>query len=216
MRRLSNGCSVENIVTRPSPQASARTRVPSSPSEPIWLTADDLMAYARALGLDVDRFSTELRKRKHALRVERDMDSADQSGVTGTPTFFANGVRLNAGMPEIAHGRYDLVLDFQGMMKGAVWAVAAGGAALRVGWGPGHAQNLAWLWYHGLRTPPGRRVNRHLRHRVLVDWLGVPDLPATPLPPPAEVMTPPQAEEEERPDGEEQTDIAHEEADRRV
>ena len=79
---------------------------------------------------------------------------------------------------------YDLVLDFQGMIKGAVWAVAAGGPAVRVGWGPGHAQNLAWLWYHGLRTPPGRRVNRHLRHRALVDWLGTPDLPATPLPAP--------------------------------
>ena len=75
--------------------------------------------------------------------------------------------------------RYDLVLDFQGMIKGAIWAVAAGGPAVRVGWGPGHSQNLAWLWYHGIRTPPGRRVNRHLRHRALVDWLGVPDVPAT-------------------------------------
>ncbi len=77
---------------------------------------------------------------------------------------------------------YDLVLDFQGMIKGAVWAVAAGGRGVRVGWGPGHSQNLAWLWYHGLRTPPHRRVNRHLRHRALVDWLGVPDVPATPPP----------------------------------
>lgn len=77
---------------------------------------------------------------------------------------------------------YDLVLDFQGMIKGAVWAVAAGGPGVRVGWGPGHSQNLAWLWYHGLRTPPGRRVNRHLRHRALVDWLGVPDVAATPPP----------------------------------
>jgi ADP-heptose:LPS heptosyltransferase len=77
---------------------------------------------------------------------------------------------------------YDLVLDFQGMIKGAVWAVAAGGPAVRVGWGPGHAQNLAWIWYHGIRTPPGRRVNRHLRHRALVDWLGVPDVPGTPPP----------------------------------
>lgn len=77
---------------------------------------------------------------------------------------------------------YDLVLDFQGMIKGAVWALAASGPGVRVGWGPGHAQNLAWLWYHGVRTPPGRRVNRHLRHRALVDWLGAPDVPATPPP----------------------------------
>lgn len=86
--------------------------------------------------------------------------------------------------------RYDLVLDFQGMIKGAVWAVAAGGPAVRVGWGPGHAQNLAWLWYHGLRTPPGRRVNRHLRHRTLVDWLGAPDVPGTTPPWPAEAVEP--------------------------
>jgi heptosyltransferase-1 len=77
---------------------------------------------------------------------------------------------------------YDLVLDFQGMIKGTIWALAAGGPAVRVGWGPGHSQNLAWLWYHGLRTPPGPRVNRHLRHRSLVDWLGAPDVPATTLP----------------------------------
>jgi lipopolysaccharide heptosyltransferase I len=77
---------------------------------------------------------------------------------------------------------YDLVLDFQGMIKGTIWAVAAGGPAVRVGWGPGHSQNLAWLWYHGVRTPPGGRVNRHLRHRSLIDWLGAPDVPATTLP----------------------------------
>ena len=77
---------------------------------------------------------------------------------------------------------YELVVDFQGMFKGAVWALAAGGRAVRVGWAPGHAQNLAWLWYHGLRTPPAKRVNRHVRHRVLVDWLGVADALPRPLP----------------------------------
>jgi protein-disulfide isomerase len=64
------------------------------------LTTDDLLDYAGALGLDVDRFSAELGKRKYALRVERDIDSADQSGVTGTPTFFANGLRH--------HGAFDI------------------------------------------------------------------------------------------------------------
>ena len=80
---------------------------------------------------------------------------------------------------------YDLVLDFQGMIKGAIWALVASGPGVRVGWGPGDAQNLAWLWYHGVRRPPGRRVNRHLRHRALVDWLAVPDLPGEPPPIPA-------------------------------
>ncbi|HKY60061.1 MAG TPA: glycosyltransferase family 9 protein, partial [Gemmatimonadota bacterium] len=79
--------------------------------------------------------------------------------------------------------RYDLVLDFQGMLKGTVCAVAAGGPAVRVGWGPGHTRNLTWLWNHGVRYPPGKDVNRHLRHRVLVDWLDVPDVPALRLDP---------------------------------
>jgi Na+/H+ antiporter NhaA len=64
------------------------------------LTIHDLLGYAGALGLDVDRFRAELGKRKYALRVERDIDSADQSGVTGTPTFFANGLRY--------HGAFDI------------------------------------------------------------------------------------------------------------
>jgi ADP-heptose:LPS heptosyltransferase len=86
--------------------------------------------------------------------------------------------RLRRGMRA---RRYDLVLDFQGMLKGAVWAVAAGGPAVRVGWGPGHTKSLTWLWSHGVRYPPGTAVNRHLRHRVLVDWLDVPDVPALAL-----------------------------------
>lgn len=75
---------------------------------------------------------------------------------------------------------YDLVLDFQGSMKGTFAALAAGGRAARVGWSPGHAEEGTWLLLHGHRTPPGHRVNRHLRFRCLVDWLGVPDLPPVP------------------------------------
>ncbi len=57
------------------------------------LSPEDLNRYAAELGLDVERFSEELRTRKHALRVARDVDGADQSGVAGTPSFFANGRR---------------------------------------------------------------------------------------------------------------------------
>ena len=61
------------------------------------LREPDLSAYARDLGLDVDRFTSELQKRRHALRVERDVASADDSGATGTPTFFINGLRHHGG-----------------------------------------------------------------------------------------------------------------------
>jgi protein-disulfide isomerase len=64
------------------------------------LGLDDLDGYAAELGLDVEHFSRELRSRRHAQRVARDVESADQSGVAGTPTFFINGHRH--------HGAYDL------------------------------------------------------------------------------------------------------------
>jgi Na+/H+ antiporter NhaA len=50
----------------------------------------DLHAYAQQLELDTDRFRDELQRSAHAPRVEEDVDSADISGVTGTPTFFVN------------------------------------------------------------------------------------------------------------------------------
>jgi predicted DsbA family dithiol-disulfide isomerase len=53
----------------------------------------DLVGYAEQLGLDVDRFAEELRTHAHAGRVAEDVDSADLSTVSGTPTFFVNGRR---------------------------------------------------------------------------------------------------------------------------
>jgi protein-disulfide isomerase len=59
-------------------------------------TADDLARYAEELGLDVERFWDELRRRKYADRVAEDVASADASGVAGTPTFFIDGRRHQA------------------------------------------------------------------------------------------------------------------------
>jgi Na+/H+ antiporter NhaA len=53
----------------------------------------DLMGYAEQLGLDVERFSSQLRRHAGANRVAEDVNSADLSGVSGTPTFFINGQR---------------------------------------------------------------------------------------------------------------------------
>jgi Na+/H+ antiporter NhaA len=57
------------------------------------LLDEDLIGYARQLGLDVDRFEESYRTRAGAARVAEDVDSADLSGVSGTPTFFINGLR---------------------------------------------------------------------------------------------------------------------------
>jgi Na+/H+ antiporter NhaA len=53
----------------------------------------DLVLYAGELGLDVERFREELRERRYNSRVSEDVSSADESGVSGTPTFFINGRR---------------------------------------------------------------------------------------------------------------------------
>jgi Na+/H+ antiporter NhaA len=57
------------------------------------LTLSDLEGYAGELGIDVERFSDELRRREYATRVADDVSSADESGVAGTPSFFINGRR---------------------------------------------------------------------------------------------------------------------------
>jgi len=49
--------------------------------------------HASDLGLDINRFSEDLRRRHYAARVADDVRSADESGVSGTPTFFINGRR---------------------------------------------------------------------------------------------------------------------------
>ncbi len=64
------------------------------------LRTDDLIAYAERLGLDIERFTDSLREHSGAARVAEDVDGADLSGVSGTPTFFINSRRQ--------HGAYDI------------------------------------------------------------------------------------------------------------
>jgi Na+/H+ antiporter NhaA len=64
------------------------------------LRVTDLIEYARELGLDAERFENDLGTRAHTPRIADDVDSADLSGVSGTPTFFVNGRRH--------YGEYDV------------------------------------------------------------------------------------------------------------
>ena len=63
------------------------------------LSRETIFALGRDLGLDGERIEAEVESGAHRDRVARDLDSADRSGATGTPTFFANGTRL--------YGAYD-------------------------------------------------------------------------------------------------------------
>jgi Na+/H+ antiporter NhaA len=64
------------------------------------LTAKDLTGYAASLGLNTEQFTSDLRRQAGQAKIAADTDSADLSGVSGTPTFFINGQRH--------HGVYDL------------------------------------------------------------------------------------------------------------
>jgi Na+/H+ antiporter NhaA len=64
------------------------------------LAPKDLVAYASELGLDLDRFHNDVMRHDHAGRVAQDVESADLSGVSGTPTFFINDKRH--------YGAYDI------------------------------------------------------------------------------------------------------------
>ena len=64
------------------------------------LTGKDLIRYAGELGLDTDRFARDLRNHAGQVKIAADVDSADLSGVSGTPAFFVNGKRH--------HGAYDI------------------------------------------------------------------------------------------------------------
>ncbi len=53
----------------------------------------DLLQYAEQVGLDQDRFHEDVMSSASADRISADLESADLSGVSGTPTFFVNGKR---------------------------------------------------------------------------------------------------------------------------
>jgi Na+/H+ antiporter NhaA len=89
----------------PHAQMAAEAAEAAADQGAFWLMHDRLLGHqdeldsaalehhARELGLDVDRFDTALRERRHTGRVEEDVGTADASGVAGTPTFFINGRR---------------------------------------------------------------------------------------------------------------------------
>jgi Na+/H+ antiporter NhaA len=60
----------------------------------------DLIGYADSLGLDTRRFAADLRRHAGMAHVAEDLESADLSSVSGTPTFFINGKRH--------YGAYDI------------------------------------------------------------------------------------------------------------
>ena len=96
----------------PNAQMAAEAAEAAAAQGAFWAMHDTLLAhqdalsppalrrYAADLGLDVERFWEDVRRRRHEARVAEDVETADASGVAGTPSFFVNGRRHD--------GAYDL------------------------------------------------------------------------------------------------------------
>lgn len=59
------------------------------------LEEDDLLRYAKKIGLDTDVFKSKFSDPKYRQKVEEDLESGLKSGVNGTPSFFINGKKYN-------------------------------------------------------------------------------------------------------------------------
>lgn len=69
-------------------------------ANPRALNQSDFVEHARELGLDLNRFKSDLDDGELKNRVQRDLEEAQRSQVPGTPTFFINGRRAHIGPPQ--------------------------------------------------------------------------------------------------------------------
>jgi Na+/H+ antiporter NhaA len=126
----------------PSAQLAAEASEAAAAQDKFWEMHDlllehqgelgmrDLREYAEQLRIDTKRFLDELRRREYAQRISEDVASADESGVSGTPTFFVNG-RRHYGAYDIAT-LTDAVKAARNRARLTATAAAAGAAS-----GPG-------------------------------------------------------------------------------
>nr|MCU0537364.1 DsbA family protein [Hydrococcus sp. Prado102] len=65
---------------------------------PLALDDESLRQIAIALGLDIQKFITEIETGVHARRVLEDFNSGARSGVSQPPAFFINGIRYKGAL----------------------------------------------------------------------------------------------------------------------
>jgi protein-disulfide isomerase len=67
--------------------------------KPLQGGPNDLVAYAREVGLDTATFEACLSSGKHGRDVQKDMEDGAQLGINGTPAFFVNGRSIVGAQP---------------------------------------------------------------------------------------------------------------------
>lgn len=72
----------------------------------LYLSYDDLLAYADQLGLDRNKFETDLQNEALASKIGADFEGGESSGVTGTPNFYINGKKYEGDWEDDALVHY--------------------------------------------------------------------------------------------------------------
>ena len=66
------------------------------------LSRKTVMGYAKQIGLDMNRFTSEVDSHKYKTRVHAEEQEGEKAGVGGTPTFFLNGKKYNGAFEAAA------------------------------------------------------------------------------------------------------------------
>ena len=85
------------------------------------LSRNSIMAMAKDIGLDVDKFKADLDSGKYKAVVEKDLADGEAAGVYGTPAFYINGKQYN-GEVTLAALKPILAAELKGETKPAVAA----------------------------------------------------------------------------------------------
>ena len=75
------------------------------------LEDDQLIAYAKTLGIDPEWAAQALTEGRYEPRVRADFASGVRSGVNGTPTFFINGLRYEGGADALLDALMEATID---------------------------------------------------------------------------------------------------------
>jgi protein-disulfide isomerase len=82
------------------------------------LSRENVMLWAKQLGLDVDKFKADIDSRKFKAAVDKDLADGEAAGVYGTPAFYINGKQYN-GEVTLAALKPILAAELKGETKEA-------------------------------------------------------------------------------------------------
>jgi len=85
------------------------------------LSRNNILAMAKEIGLDMDKFNADLGSGKYKAVVEKDLADGEAAGVYGTPSFYINGKQYN-GEVTLAALKPILAAELKGETKEAVAA----------------------------------------------------------------------------------------------